>query len=73
MDYKKMWLALKKAVKEDYEMYAGGKIPLGSYSEGQLDEADYILGEIKFLEAQEMLKEAEETESEVKNEHSENS
>lgn len=62
MDYEKMWLDLKKAVKEDYDMYAGGKIPLGSYSEGQFDEADYILGEMKFLEAQEMLLEAEEEE-----------
>ena len=62
MDYEKMWAALKKAVEEDYDMYAGGKIPLESYSEGQFDEADYILGEMKFLEAQEMLREAEEAE-----------
>lgn len=65
MNYKQMWLDLKKAVKEDYDMYAGGKIPLESYSEGQFDEADYILGEMKILEIKEML---EETEKESDNE-----
>lgn len=54
MDYKRMWLALKKVIKEDYETYA--------YIDGRFDEADYLLGEMKFLEAQEMLLEAKEKE-----------
>ena len=54
MDYKRMWTALKKAIKEDYETYA--------YPEERFNEADYVLGEMKFLEAQEMRLEAEEEE-----------
>lgn len=46
MNYKRMWLSLKNAIKENYETYA--------YIDGRFDEADYMLGEMKFLEAQEM-------------------
>lgn len=67
MNYKRMWLSLKKIVEEDYEIYAGGKIPLESYSEGQFDEADYILGEMKVLEVREtLLEEKERAEKECK-------
>lgn len=47
-----MWLSLKKIIKEDYETYA--------YIDARFDEADYLLGEMKFLEAQEMHLEDEE-------------
>ena len=52
MNYKQMWLSLKKIIKEDYETYAD--------IDGRFDEADYLLGEMKFLEAQEMRLEDEE-------------
>lgn len=60
MKYERMWFSLKNIVKEEYEMYAGGKVPLGSYSEGQFDEADYILGEMDCLEVREALRDAKE-------------
>lgn len=52
MNYKRMWLSLKNAIKENYETYA--------YIDGRFDEADYVFGEMKFLEAQEMRLEDEE-------------
>lgn len=60
MKHERMWFSLKNIVKEEYEMYAGSKIPLGSYSEGQFDEADYILGEMDCLEVREALQDAKE-------------
>lgn len=58
MNYKRMWLSLKKIVEEEYEMYANSKISRESYSE----EADYILGEMERLEDLETLPEAKERE-----------
>lgn len=63
MDYKKMWLALKKTVEEESNISDKLKFTITGeldYFDAQAKEADYILREMKFLEANEMLAEADE-------------
>ena len=68
MNYKRMWLSLKKIVDKEYETYGGddANFSTSDYSEGQYDEADYIAGEMEALEARELLLQEKEK-SEVKN------
>lgn len=63
MDYKKMWLALRKTVEEESNISDKLKLTITGeldYFDAQAKEADYILREMKFLEANEMLAEADE-------------
>ena len=64
MNYKRMWLALKKIVSEECDIYAGEQnftMPEKlDYFKGQAEEADYILEEMKILEVRETLLEEKE-------------
>lgn len=63
MDYKKMWLALRKTVEEESNISDKLKLTITGeldYFDAQAKEADYILREMKFLEVNEMLAEADE-------------
>lgn len=58
-----MWLALKKTVEEESNISDKLKFTITGeldYFDAQAKEADYILREMKFLEANEMLAEADE-------------
>ena len=58
-----MWLALKKTVEEEGNISDKLKLTITGeldYFDAQAKEADYILREMKFLEANEMLAEANE-------------
>lgn len=64
MNYKRMWLALKKIVNEECDIFGGEPehtLPEESkYFKGQAEEAEYILDEMKILEGREKLLEGKE-------------
>lgn len=71
MDYKRMWLFLKRIVKEEADIFGGDidyvlpkKI---ERFKGHAEEADYILEEMKLIEVREtLLQEKERAEKECK-------
>lgn len=63
MDYEKMWTALKKTIEEECNISDKLKLTITGeldYFDAQAKEAEYLLKEMMFLEAQEMLNEEEE-------------
>lgn len=60
MNYKRMWLSLKKIIDEEEDILyeASNKAKTGNLADelaAQAEEVDYIAGEIKMLEARELL------------------
>ena len=59
MNYKRMWLSLKKIVEEECDIFGGEPehtLPEESkYFKGQAEEAEYILEEMKLIEVRETL------------------
>ena len=60
MNYKRMWLSLKKIIDEEEDILseASNKAKTGNLADelaAQAEEVDYIAGEIKILEARELL------------------
>ena len=60
MNYKRMWLSLKKIIDEEEDILseASNKANTGNLADelaSQAEEVDYIAGEIKILEARELL------------------
>lgn len=60
MNYKRMWLSLKKIIDEEEDILSEGykKATTGDLADelsAQAEEVDYIAGEIKILEVRELL------------------
>lgn len=59
MNYKQMWLSLKKIVEEEIDIFGGEPEYILSekseYFKAQAEEADYILEEMKVIEVREIL------------------
>lgn len=59
MNYKRMWLSLKKIVEEEADIFCGySDYEIAEKTEcfkGQAEEADYILAELKIIEVRELF------------------
>lgn len=71
MNYKRMWLSLKKIIEEEDDILSGELKNTNQENRDRLtvqaEEVDYLAGEMKILEAREILLQAKEK-YEVKNE-----
>lgn len=72
MNYKRMWLSLKKIIAEEEDILSGelkNAIPeKRDHLTVQSEEVDYLAGEMKILEVREILLQAKEKYEEKKNE-----
>lgn len=64
MNYKRMWLSLKKIIEEEDDILSGELKNTNQEKRDQLtvqaEEVDYLAGEMKILEAREILLQAKE-------------